>query len=98
MMNNSYYYVHTPVTCDLPSQLLEQPVIVDPGSQVIPYREGQFITYTCPHGWILTGPNTSECTGNGSWEPDPGQVDCKGYYMPIIKIHGNSTMDIIILS
>ena len=101
MMNNRYYYTHyphTPVTCDLPLQLLEQPVIVDPGFQVIPHREGQFITYTCPSEFILTGPNTSECTGNGRWEPDPGQVDCRGDYMPIIKIHGNSTMDIIILS
>jgi hypothetical protein len=68
------------VTCDLPSQMLERPVIVDSGSQVTPHREGQFITFTCPHGFVLTGPNTSVCTGNGRWEPDPGEVDCIGGY------------------
>ena len=68
------------VACDLPSQLLERPVIVDAGSQEIPHREGQFITYTCPPGLVLTGPNASVCTGNGRWEPDPGVVDCRGEY------------------
>jgi hypothetical protein len=60
--------------------MLERPVIVDSGSQVTPHREGQFITFTCPHGFVLTGPNTSVCTGNGRWEPDPGEVDCIGGY------------------
>ena len=46
------------------------------GSQENPHREGQFITYMCPPGFVLTGPNASVCTGNGEWEPDPGQVDC----------------------
>ena len=81
MMNHGYYYTHyphTPVTCDLPLQLLERPVIVVSGSQDSPPIEGQFITYTCPPGFILTGPNALECTGNGRWEPDPGQVDCIG--------------------
>ena len=81
-----YYnmHIHVPllhaVTCDLPLQLLEQLVIVDAGSQVIPYREGQFITYTCPPGFILNDLNASVCTGNGEWKPDPGQVDCIGEY------------------
>ena len=77
---NNHHYAHTPVTCDLPSQLLEQHVIVDTGSQEIPHREGQFITYMCPPGFILTGPNASVCTGNGRWEPDLRQVDCIGDY------------------
>ena len=73
--------MHT-VTCDLPSQLFGRPVvIVDAESQVIPYGEGEFITYMCIlSGFTLTGPNTSVCTGNGEWEPDPGQVDCIGGY------------------
>ena len=75
------YSLYT-VTCDLPSQLLERPIIVDAGSQEILHREGQFITYTCPPGFILTGPNASVCTGNREWEPDPGQVDCIGEYAP----------------
>ena len=43
-----------------------------------PLIEGQFITYACPPGFILTGPNVSVCTGNRELEPDPGQVDCIG--------------------
>ena len=43
--------------------------------------EGQSITYTCPNGYILTGPNASVCMGNGEWEPDPGQVECIGEYL-----------------
>ena len=43
-----------------------------------PPIEGQFITYTCPPGFMLTGLNVSVCTGNGEWEPDPGEVDCIG--------------------
>ena len=66
------------VTCDLPTQLLHDPVAVVSGSQDSPYREGQFITYTCPTGFVWTGPNASECTGNGRWEPDPGEVACIG--------------------
>jgi hypothetical protein len=68
------------VTCDLPAQVLHHPVIVDSGSQESPHREGQFITFTCPSGFLLTGPNASVCTGNGIWEPDPGEVDCIGDY------------------
>ena len=61
------------VTCDLPTQLLHDPVVMVNGPKEIPYREGQFITYTCPTGLILTGPNASVCTENGEWEPDPGE-------------------------
>ena len=77
---NNCYYAHTSVTCDLPSQLSERPIILDAGSQEIPHREGQFITYTCPPGLVLTGPNASVCTGNREWESDPGQVNCIGDY------------------
>ena len=69
------------VTCDLPSQLLAGPVTinVEAESRVIPYGEGEFITYMCIlSGHTLTGPNTSVCTGNGEWEPDPVEVDCIG--------------------
>ena len=43
-----------------------------------PLMEGQLITYTCPTGFVRTGPNASVCTGNREWEPDPGEVDCIG--------------------
>ena len=52
------------------------------GPQDNPPIEGQIITYTCPFGFLLTGPNASVCTGNGEWESDPGQVDCIGNYQP----------------
>ena len=72
-------FTHIIVTCDYPpAQLLHHPVVMVTGSQDNPTIEGQFITYTCPHGFVLTGPNASVCTENREWEPDPGQVECIG--------------------
>jgi hypothetical protein len=55
------------------------------GSQDSPPIEGQLITYTCPPGFILTGPNMSVCMGNREWEPDPGEVDCIGNYLFLMQ-------------
>ena len=38
--------------------------------------EGENITFTCPTGAILTGPNMSTCVENEEWEPDPREVEC----------------------
>ena len=77
-VHSCYYdYMHA-VTCDQPQQLLNHPVSVINGSQDNPHIEGQFIIYTCPPGFVLTGLNTSMCTGNGEWDPDPGMVTCIG--------------------
>ena len=44
-----------------------------------PALEGTDITLSCPSGLVLTGSNsTATCTGNGKWEPDLGQRECKG--------------------
>ena len=64
------------VTCDLPTQPFLHHSVMVSGSQDSPPIEGQFITYTCPPEFVLTGPNASVCTGNGEWEPDPGQAAC----------------------
>ena len=36
------------------------------------------VTYSCPLGLKLTGPNSSTCMGSGEWEPYPGNVTCTG--------------------
>ena len=60
-----------------PLTQLHHPVVVAvvSGSRDGPLIEGQFITYSCPPGFILNGPNVLIYMGNGEWEPDPGQVD-----------------------
>ena len=47
-------------------------------SNTIPAREGTNITFNCSSGLELVGPNTSTCMGNGKWEPDPKEVECRG--------------------
>ena len=43
-----------------------------------PAIEGTNITFGCPPDYVLIGPNTTTCMGNGEWEPDPREVECKG--------------------
>ena len=73
--------MHTIVTCDYPPTQLHHPVAVVSGSQDSPPIEGQLITYTCPPGFILTGPSMAICMGNREWEPGPEEVDCLGNYL-----------------
>ena len=80
-LHNCQLIIQHAVTCDYPpTQLLHHPIVLISGSQDSPPIEGQFITYTCPPGFILTGPNMSTCMGNREWEPDPAEVDCIGNY------------------
>ena len=73
-------YTHA-VTCDYPpTQLFYGHVVVVTGSDSPPV-EGQFITYTCPPGFVLTGPNMSACMENKEWEPNPGKVKCIGKWI-----------------
>ena len=43
--------------------------------------ESTNITLSCPPGLVLSGPSTSTCMGNGEWEPDPRELECKGYIL-----------------
>ena len=43
-----------------------------------PMIEGSRIMLSCSYGYSLKGSNTSTCTGNGEWEPDPRKAECKG--------------------
>ena len=45
---------------------------------VAPVLEGTTVTFGCTPQYILTGPSTTTCMGNGEWEPDPSEVECKG--------------------
>ena len=83
ILQHAYVYnVMHAVTCDDPPtrSLQDRVMIVDKESD-IPIMEGQFIAYTCPSGFILTGPSASECMRNREWEPDPGEVDCIGNHL-----------------
>ena len=56
--------------------------------------EGTGITFSCPPGLVLAGPNTTTCMENGEWEPDPSQVFCNGkttYYL--ISFHSPSILE-----
>ena len=57
---------------------------VDNGSMIIGYMgpavEGTTVSFVCPPQYALNGPNTTTCMGNGEWEPDPREVECKGIY------------------
>ena len=69
------------------------------GSQDSPPIEGQFIIYTCPPGLVLTGLNASACTGNGEWEPDPGDVACIGaqYGTQLYYYHFSDAIQLLLL-
>ena len=41
-------------------------------------KEGATLNFTCPPGLVLIGPNSTTCTGNGEWEPDPSGLTCAG--------------------
>jgi hypothetical protein len=43
-----------------------------------PALEGTVVSFDCSPQNVLIGPNTTMCMGNGEWEPDPREVECKG--------------------
>lgn len=71
------YSINYPVKCDSPLHLLfEEVVIAEYGYPAI---VGTIAVFGCnSSGYVLNGPSTATCMGNGEWIPDPGQVQCEG--------------------
>ena len=49
-----------------------------------PALEGATLTFECPPQYVLLYPNTTACMGNGEWESDPREVECKVCTMMIL--------------
>ena len=50
-------------------------------------KEGRTITFSCPPGFILIGPNSATCTENEEWEPDFAGLMCNNsgkYYVSVV--------------
>ena len=58
------------------------PLVEERGVLITEYSdlalEGASVTFACPPGLIMVGSNTSICTENGQWNPDPATATCKG--------------------
>ena len=54
---------------------------------MIPTFEGSTVSFSCPPGFVLTGPDSATCTGNGEWEPDPRGITCNN-----VSLEGQCTM------
>ena len=39
--------------------------------------EGSIVTFSCPPGFALIGPDSATCAENKEWEPDPSGLMCK---------------------
>ena len=54
--------------------------ITDDSVMAVGYRNlsvnGTVVTFSCPRGQTLTGPNSVMCTHSGQWEPPPSAVNC----------------------
>ena len=65
----------------------EYPLVDDNSVRIADYPEnptleGATITFSCPPGKTLTGPNMTTCMENGEWELNVGivEVKCVGKY------------------
>ena len=38
---------------------------------------GTVVTFSCPPGLMLNGPNSVMCTHTGQWEPPPSEINCR---------------------
>ena len=49
--------------------------------------EGASVIFACSQELILSGPSASTCMGNGKWEPDPRDVECKSKFINLRPDH-----------
>ena len=63
-----------PVTCTMTCNSDLVPTVV--GYDDLVPLEGSTVTFSCPPGWELVGPNSATCTKNGEWGPDPSGIMC----------------------
>ena len=79
-----YAYIYCIANCGHPESLFtasndsdyrhSAPKVV--GYNDLPILEGSNITFSCPPGLELIGPNSSTCAENGEWKPDPRGLLC----------------------
>ena len=59
----------------------ENPLVADNSVRITGYHnpalEGATLTFSCPPGKTLIGPNITTCMENGEWEPNVGIVEVK---------------------
>ena len=55
-----------------------------------PALEGVTVNFTCAPGRILTGPNSTTCTENGLWDPDPRDTQCRPRFPGNIRVNNNN--------
>ena len=72
-----YHLIHHVGKCYNPLNL-DADVIVEGYED--PATEYQNITFTCPTGSILSGPNSATCMRNGEWEPDPRELSVQAHW------------------
>ena len=72
--DNNYYCCTAACSHHIP---LRQGVVSDiPVTMTDVVHEGINMTLSCLSGLTLVGSNTSTCTENGQWEPNPWEVEC----------------------
>jgi hypothetical protein len=76
------------VICNHPFQDVDNNSVIIEG-YMDPALEGVVLSFDCPSQQVLIGPNTTTCMGNGEWEPDPRELECKGtlYCDNIYQLH-----------
>ena len=81
------------MTCGHPFQDIDNDSVIIEG-YTDPSFEGAVLFFDCPPHYVLFGHNTTTCMGNGEWEPDPRDVECKGIILccTIIVVIISSTL------